>query len=553
MSEKYKWKNLKKIPPMRRLFDRWMPEALTMMGAIKILQFLRILGVKATSNGWRKVTSIFLRGESSKFILTGFRLNPDSQALFPAPDTKTAARRLAAKLAAYLRITDAIGYWVQPGKLAFIRRKRRFRDLLLVEVDSMGMIVKLIPYFDGSYREFEKESSLLNEVMEYLTYEFNRLRDLPEQERAVVLQQNIRKWSRRVSRFYYFGRRRRRYIAGRLLHSTVLFCEFLPELPPESVKHERFQIPDFRKYRNPGLGMMAVLARFTADLKEVDLWCQFNHVATDGLPMQEFLSKLKRDWGAVGELEFPRAIKSNIMGNVQLRHAGEGDFRALFFADFQPLLAVRTYLNEHYTEQMNGPATVAGLIMWGLSRHETFSRRKILLPVDAGMHDGDRHLGLLMIRPQMFTRNSADPISDFCKFQSEMHRRMDQARTGGGAVSEFLELCALMHPLFYLVARKLWPRALDEVLGTAGLSILRDAEIFIAPTTEFQSGGFIAVGNVSVPDGSGGTSGAVSIAGTRKQIRSCLEALHRLPQELPIMLDLPGRMEFEQSKGAKYE
>ncbi len=527
---------------MRRLFDRWMPEALTMMGAIKILQFLRWLGVKASTNGWRKVTSIFLRGESSKFILAGFRINPESSALLPAPDQKTAGRRLAAKLAAYLRVSDAIGYWVQPGKLAFKRRKRRFRDLLLVEVDAMGMVIKLIPHFDGTYRELEKASVLLNEVLEIVTYQINRLRDLPEQDRAVALQKNIRQWARRASRFYYFGRRRRIYIAERLLHSTVLFCEFLPDLAPEELKKERFQLPDFRKYRNPGLGMMAVLARFTADLREVDFWCQFNHVAADGMPMQEFLTKLKSDWGAIGPAEFPEAKKSNIMGNVQLRYAGDGDFRALFFADFKPLLAVRSYLNKHYAGEMRGQATVAGLIMWGLSRHEAFARHKILLPVDAGMHNGDRNLGLLMIRPQQFTQNNADPVSDFCRFQREMLRRMDQARSGRGAVSEFLELCALMHPFFYLVARKLWPRALDEVLGTVGLSLLRDAEIFIAPSTEFQSGGFIAVGNLLLNAGNGETSAAVSIAGTRKQIRVCLEALHHLPQDLPGMLDLQDKI-----------
>ena len=44
MDKKYSLKNLKKLPPMRRLFDRWVPEALTMIGALKVLQFLRMMG-----------------------------------------------------------------------------------------------------------------------------------------------------------------------------------------------------------------------------------------------------------------------------------------------------------------------------------------------------------------------------------------------------------------------------------------------------------------------------------------------------------------------------
>ncbi len=546
MSERYSWKKLKNLPPMRRLFDRWVPEALTMMGAIKLLQFLRLLGVKARVNGWRKVTSIFLRGESSKFVLGCFRLKPDASALFPAPTEEMAASRLATKLAAYLRLTDAIGYWVEPGKLAFYRRRRRFRDLLFVEVDDIGMIVQLKPYFDG----FVRDQEILDETLEYIKYQCNKLHDMPEQARAVALMKYMQQWARRQSRFYYFGRRRRMYLVHRILNATVLFCEFPAESKDKIQLKDRFQMPDFRKYRIPGFGMLGVVARFSPDLQEVDLWCQFNHVATDGLPMQEFLSKLKKDWGSAGKVVYP-ALADNTFGNIQLRYAGEGNFRALFFADFEPLLAVRRYLNEHYQKEMGGSAAIAGLIMWGLSRHEAFARQKILLPVDAGMGDEDRKLGLMMIRPKQFAHDgSKNLLEDYCNFQKEMNLRMEQARSGGGAVSEFLELCALLHPFFYHLARRIWPRALDEVLGTVGLSILKDAEIFIAPKTEFQSGGFIAVGNLVMPTRDARTAAAVSMTGTRQQIRNCLEAVRLLPKDLVWMFDLQDKLPENNAKGS---
>ena len=537
---------MKNLPPMRRLFDRWVPEALTMMGAIKLLQFLRLLGVKARVNGWRKVTSIFLRGESSKFVLGCFRLKPDSAALFPAPAAEMAASRLAAKLAAYLRLTDAINYWVEPGRLAFYRRRRRFRDLLYAEVDDIGMIVQLKPHFDGIIREQE----ILDETLEYIKYQCNKKHDMPEQERAVALMESMKRWARQQSRFYYFGRRRRMYLVHRILNATVLFCEFSAESKESSSDKERFQMPDFRKYRIPGGGMMGVVARFTPDLREVDLWCQFNHVATDGLPMQEFLNKLKSDWGSAGKVVYP-ALADSTFGNIQLRYAGEGNFRALFFADFEPLLTVRRYLNAHYKAAMGGSAAVAGLIMWGLSRHEAFARQKILLPVDAGISGNDRKLGLLMIRPKQFVHEgNRNPLEDYCNFQKEMNIRLEQARSGRGAVSEFLELCALMHPFFYHLARRIWPRALDEVLGTVGLSILKDSEIFIAPKTEFQSCGFIAIGNLVVPTQDKRTAAAVSMAGTRQQIRCGLEALRQLPNDLVCMLELQEKLPLCEEKTA---
>ena len=187
---------------------------------------------------------------------------------------------------------------------------------------------------------------------------------------------------------------------------------------------------------------------------------------------------------------------------------------------------------------MGGTSSIAGLVMWGLTRHEAFVKQKILLPVDAGLHDGDRHLGLLMIRPRHFEHKNLSQLESYCAFQTEMNRRMLQARNGAGAVTEFLELCALMHPFFYHLARKIWPRALNEVLGTAGLSILKDAEVFISPMTEFQRSGFIGIGNLTMPTVDGKTAAAVSITGTRSQIRSALEATRTLPYDLLRMLEL---------------
>lgn len=539
MSEKSHWKKVKKLPRLARLFDRWMPEALTMLGALKFLQFLRLLGVKARTNGWRKVTSIFLRSENSKFILGCFRLKPDALALLPPPDLKTASERLAAKLAAYLRSSDAIAYWVEPGKSAFIRRKKKFRDLVWAEVDNAGNVVRLQPFFDGSAPALEAPGQNLDEILKIIIYYTNKFRNMPEPQRAVKLLKKMRRWSRKKSRFNYFGRRRKMYIVRRLLHATVLFAGQMASTNEFSLTRERFEMPDFRKkYRNPGLGMLNIAARFTPDFREVDLWCQFNHVAVDGMPMQEFLNHLKKDWGEYAPVKYPPCSKS-IFNGAQIRYVDESKFRALCFVDFKPLLIVRRYLNEHYRDKMDGEASVAGLIMWGLTRHKSYVKQKILLPVDAGENDGDRNLGFVIIRPRQYAGQGQHIIEDYCRFQKELHRRMELARSGNGAVSEFLALCTMMRPWGYRLARYIWPQGLDEALGTVGLSVLRDAEVFISPLTEFQSGGFIAVGNLAMPTVDGGTAAAVSVAGTRRQVADCLSAVADLPRDLVRMFDLP--------------
>jgi hypothetical protein len=83
----------------------------------------------------------------------------------------------------------------------------------------------------------------------------------------------------------------------------------------------------------------------------------------------------------------------------------------------------------------------------------------------------------------------------------------------------------MLHPFFYHVAKFLAPSSLQEILGTVGFSMIRDAEVFVSPFTDFQVNGFLTLGNISVPTQNGQKAGALCICGDKKRIRSHLEAL----------------------------
>ena len=102
---------------------------------------------------------------------------------------------------------------------------------------------------------------------------------------------------------------------------------------------------------------------------------------------------------------------------------------------------------------------------------------------------------------------------------------MNDIRDGHGESEEFLQLCTMLHPLFYHVAKLLAPSSLQEILGTVGFSMIRDAEMFVSPFTDFQINGFLTLGNVAVPTQNGQKAGALCICGDKKRIRSHLEAL----------------------------
>ena len=87
-----------------------------------------------------------------------------------------------------------------------------------------------------------------------------------------------------------------------------------------------------------------------------------------------------------------------------------------------------------------------------------------------------------------------------------------------------------MHPLFYQFTSKVMPKTLGELVGTAGLTILKNAEMFISPISDLHINGFTAIGNMAMPTEDGRTAGAVSICGSRKQIHEYITAINHLTE-----------------------
>lgn len=90
----------------------------------------------------------------------------------------------------------------------------------------------------------------------------------------------------------------------------------------------------------------------------------------------------------------------------------------------------------------------------------------------------------------------------------------------------------MLHPMFYLLVKKIAPAALSEIVGTMGISIIRDAEVFVSPLTDLQSNGFMSLGSTSIPTADGRTAGSVCICGSRSQIRCYYEAISTLEEQL---------------------
>lgn len=81
--------------------------------------------------------------------------------------------------------------------------------------------------------------------------------------------------------------------------------------------------------------------------------------------------------------------------------------------------------------------------------------------------------------------------------------------------------------------------ALKEVVGTVGITVIRNAEMFVSPLTDLQLDGFMAFGNCRIPTTDGKFAGAVSICGSKEHIRRYVPALQEAIHNINDYIKLP--------------
>ncbi|MDD3117980.1 MAG: alpha/beta hydrolase [Victivallales bacterium] len=522
---------------MHRLIDRWSLGTLIIIVFIKILQFLKRLGFRAEENGWRKATGIFLRTEHSKFVLASFRLaySPPNQMATVMEEAKTL---LVERLAGFLRQNPACHWTLEWGRFRVWPKKVFYTDITEAEFSHDGVMLRIVPYLDSTRKTF----SLLRRedvdlALDQIITQFNATRNAPERTRAWTLEKRLKRWVRSLKGISSGGRQEIRELVERVLNGTFIQFETLPD-DPTRLNAARLGTPNFKNRRHPGSGLLNIICRFTTDYREADLWFQHHHVPVDGMPMQEMLAQLKQEWGAAGQILYPARNSKAAMPEVF--YFGQRLFRARIYVDFEKFSRLRHYLNNRYYAEMGGPATISSMLIWGLAGYEYFRDSKFLFPVDTSLimdYPQERNISLIFIRPSRFF-DAADPLAGFLRYQREFNRRLFATRIGKSESYELLELYAMTHPIFYYIAHYLMPKAIGEFLGTVGLTILRDAEMFVSPLSDLQSNGFVAVGNMRMPTEDGHTAGAISICGSKKQVRAYIEAFYHLADNYPDMLGI---------------
>jgi pimeloyl-ACP methyl ester carboxylesterase len=514
---------------MRRLIDNWSVSMFFMIIIIKFLQFLKTLGFKAKENGWRKVTGIFMRKEHSKFLLASFRINYIGENC-PPENIGEAKNILIGRLADFIQRNPACHWTLDWGFFIARRKKLHFTDIVEAEFSNEGRMLKLTPHLDSSSRDFPLlKDGTQEELLAKMIEIYNATGNISDKKRSWVIYKRLKRWSRTGKRLSFSRHLELRRLIDRLMNSSFIRFETLTKDPYKFTRN-RMATPDMRRSSHPGFGLLNIVCRFTPDFYESDLWFQYHHVSVDGMPMQEMLQDLKKEWGEMGPVKYP-ALSSSAAKPESLYH-GHNLFRARIYVSFERLLKFRKQLNEKYYMEMGGSATVSSMIIWGLSQQSHFQDRKFVSPVDTSLvvdPSTGRNISFIIIRPKKFF-NENNPLEGFLKYQREFNQRLFATSIGKSESHELLELYSLMHPLLYQIISKLMPKAIGELVGTAGLTILKNAEMFISPISDLHINGFIAIGNMAMPTEDGKTAGAVSICGSREQIHEYINAINQLTE-----------------------
>ena len=170
---------------------------------------------------------------------------------------------------------------------------------------------------------------------------------------------------------------------------------------------------------------------------------------------------------------------------------------------------------------------MGALLDWFLAHQPEFQGVKFANAVDVPANETKgRGVDLVPIRPAdyMDQRGFAAYLSDFNQLVLDARNRRTRSYRA-------MRNLAILPPMLAFAALRLNPEAGRSTFGTVGVSIVKSAKVVVGTMADQGfDGGFILIGNMSLPSRNGRTSAAVSIKGEYAAIRGYPMAIRRAIQ-----------------------
>jgi hypothetical protein len=454
-----------------RSVGRWFDDVAA-FSVLAVTRPLARLGIHRPPDGWRRLTEIGLRSEASKFALSKFGLRNDPPT-GAAADDPGPERRLVERLGAFLRN--------EPIARCVMRHGTSSSEA------TSGGVVDLVISYTG---------------MAPLTGAFDP--DVPTSDDEAH---------------------------SRMTAATVV--SFAPPLPADAPG--RFVAPDFAARPSMPLSALNVICRLAPDGLSADVWVQFHHAAVDGTPAQEMLDRLEAAWGLAeprATFPTPDAFAPHA-ADVRLASPPNAErevWLAQDFVDFRPLLALRQNLLDRPDVRAGGGITLATLLVWCLGHQREFAGLKFGSTVDVpASADGrsPRGVNFLTIKPAEFF-DQPNKSAAMVAYAHNAAHLLGQTRLRRSPPCAATDLMALLPAGLQLRSIRNHLDLANDTYGTIGVSLLKDAEVFVAPCSDLGfDDGFIAVGSMLLPAADGSVVGAVTVKGPKEKAERYPTAIRR--------------------------
>lgn len=468
-------------------------------------------GLRRAPEGWRRTVGILLRSEHTRFAVSAFGLHVPGATGTDSPDR---IRALAADaLRRHLSRAPDAHFALEWRPAVTIRRRTAAVDVVLLEFAADGDVTALTPVSADSVPA-EVRKAAADAVMAA----YNATRTMPEIDRPRALRRAIDGRLASDASAAAFARR--------MLSATCVSFETLDTVDGAA----RFLPPRFHFRRSLGFGFLTVVMRPTAVPGDVDVWMSAHHVGLDGVPLQELVSGLEREWGSDRAMAFPPA---DVDGAFMLpRRCSVDGERAvdetLAFVDFSPVVALRRAVNSRFSDRLRAPATFGAVLAWILEGEPEFSGVRVASTVDVAASNGyERDVDVVPLRPADYAKTS-NRWDDFVGFANEFNRLLALSRERKSPLREGMSTAGLLPASVHSHIVRANPPALDDTFGSVCITIIKDAKVFVAPMTDLGLGhGFFAIGRIDLPAADGSRVGAVSIKGDAGRIAGHHAALRR--------------------------
>lgn len=522
---------LKKEIVFRRLVNRFGIFIIIELFLLRFFYILDMFGIKKKCDGWRHSTCYSCQKEETKFILSCFNLDYSSD--IPKKEISSldkAKGQVISRLKDFLKTCPDIK-WRLSGKGRFVKQAENpFVDIVCAEFNEQGKLIKIIPYFDDTSdpgMPLDKED--LFKINKAVISVYNQVNLMENNLRLNIFQKRIKREISRLNIKKTQSIKAMTYVE-RLLSGTYIIFEDKSHISSEDRKKIQFQMPEFIKMIHPGFGPLNIFCRFNEKYSDIDIWIQFHHAIFDGVPAQEIISKLRKEWGITRASQYPSIDFFNKPEKVRasLKNSGVNDnvsYLKTKAMDFTPLINARKDLNINPLPGIESPVTLASMIAWGLSFTQEFKNVKFSIPNDLKARQGyNRTLGAVFTAPRAY-KQKKDNKNAFIDYEMDFNINLVKMEQRTGECFKFIDYCKYI-PLWSMEkAFKIAPQIIEEFVGTAVITIVKDSEIFLAPRPDMFSKCVIAIGNMLIPSSDGRLLGAVSINSKQDNIDNYFSAL----------------------------